>query len=184
MPNIPAICNNPNCGAIFKSPFSLKAKNLTLKNISIACPKCGSDGKVPDGKYDAIGDTLFASLKNITDINALKKSLELLKREFQSKKEPDIIKENLEKEIPELKKVWGLLPITSKDAQFYIFLIINFLMLVINSFQLLKSDEKDVTIIQQEITNQSFQNFYLGNESLLHDSHNDNPIEKKYNQEE
>ena len=62
MPNIPAICLNQNCKNIFPSGFSLsKSRNITFTNCTSGpCPRCGSNGTIPNGIYDSTGDNIFA----------------------------------------------------------------------------------------------------------------------------
>lgn len=186
MPNIPAICINPQCKAIFSSGIAIEnSSNITFSGcLAGPCPKCKGTGKIPDGKYDAIGSTLFASLKNITDIEVLKKSLQIIKQHFNSGKTPDEIKEKVKKEIPELNTVWGLIPKTRIDAYIFIGLIISFLTLLVLSFPALKSDSPDTINIQQNIINQSFEAFYSQTNSLQLCDQPDSDIEKQKDQTE
>jgi hypothetical protein len=58
MPQVPAICDN--CGAVFPSGMVVEnARNIQmLGNTTWPCPSCGGMGRIPDGIYDAVGNTL------------------------------------------------------------------------------------------------------------------------------
>jgi hypothetical protein len=58
MPAIPAICDQ--CGAVFASKWELgdSAQASFLRSSSGSCPQCGSMGTIPDGVYEAAGNTL------------------------------------------------------------------------------------------------------------------------------
>src|SRR5258707_2360569 len=51
MREFPAICNS--CSAIFGSGIRLAAMQVTLVgNVVRRCPRCGGNGRVPDGTYN------------------------------------------------------------------------------------------------------------------------------------
>jgi SEC-C motif len=58
MPIVPAICDQ--CGTVFAAPFQLQTgAQVGFTNVgSGPCPRCGSMGTIPDGLYEAFGDTL------------------------------------------------------------------------------------------------------------------------------
>ncbi len=55
------------------------ATNNTFINCSMSCPKCKSRAYIPDGKYSALGENIFAVLHDISDVS-LKNLLKLLKK--------------------------------------------------------------------------------------------------------
>jgi len=183
MPKIPAICLNPKCGAIFPSPLNLKNTNFVTSNMSYGpCPKCGSDGKIPDGRYDAFGDSLFAFLENISDASVIKKAVEAIKKHLAAGESPARIIEQARNEAPEMQSLWNLIPQTRAEAYAFIMLLITLLTLIVPRLQALKSNDQK-SIIKQEIINQTFQNFYSQDNSvnvyIQQDSHNENMKTKK-----
>jgi hypothetical protein len=57
MPMMPAICNN--CKSSFPSGISIESSKITLSgNTAGPCPKCGSMGRIPDGIFNFIDDSI------------------------------------------------------------------------------------------------------------------------------
>lgn len=83
MPQIPAFCDN--CHLIFGSGFNLgNSKGITLTNTVVTCPRCHHFGKVLDGVYDGLRETIQALLKmSVDDLKVLLHSLEDAKRDVR-----------------------------------------------------------------------------------------------------
>ena len=59
MATVPGICDN--CGAVFgtEALTGAEGRDIDLSGARVGpCPNCGADGKVPEGTYDLIFDTL------------------------------------------------------------------------------------------------------------------------------
>jgi hypothetical protein len=176
MPAIPAICNK--CGTIFPG-VALRGTGLKARFVDCKagpCPKCGGTGRIPDGQYDIFGDTLFAILQNITDTDVIKQSIEVIKTNIAAKASPEKITEEARKAAPELKTLWDFIPKTRVEAYAFITLLILVLSKFIDFSPSLKAPSADTTVIQQQIINQSFQQYYSQNAPyksvIQRDSHN------------
>lgn len=60
MPHIPAVCDNAMCQTIFPSGIVVESAAIAhlSGNRSGPCPRCGSMGTIPDGKYSTVGKAL------------------------------------------------------------------------------------------------------------------------------
>lgn len=150
--------------------------------LSGPCPKCGSNGKIPNGRYNAFGESLFAFLDNISDADIIKKSIEVIKKRLTKGESPEQIIEQAKKEAPELQSLWDLIPKTRADAYTFIMLLLTLLTLIVTCFQTFKSNDPKSITIKQEIINQTFQNFYLGDNSVNVYIQQDNHTESIKNQ--
>ena len=129
------------------------------------CPKCGTVGRIPDGKYSGIGDKLFATLFDITDIDILKDYKSFVSEQIKSGIDPEVIQKSANKKYPQLKSLSDLIPKTRAEAYTLIGLMLTLITLTINSCEKLKTKELK-NEIKQEIINQSFQNFYISGDSV------------------
>ncbi|MBN1397318.1 MAG: hypothetical protein JXA06_04720 [Bacteroidetes bacterium] len=166
MPQLPSICTNPKCGMIFASPINLLATDNTFINLLYGiCPKCGTVGRIPNGKYSSIGDQLFATLFDIPDIAILNNYVSFVSEKVHSGLSPEIIKESVNNEFPQLKPLSDLIPQTRSDAYAFIGILLTLIGLTIECCN--KYQTKDPPIeVKQEIINQSFQNFYISGDSV------------------
>src|SRR5438132_7871534 len=78
MPAVLAVCDT--CGTPFPSGFFFEnSSDITMVgNTSGPCPKCGGMGTVPDGRYDATGDSiriLATSARSIESLRRLESTL-------------------------------------------------------------------------------------------------------------
>ncbi|MFI5295845.1 MAG: hypothetical protein ACHQ0Y_12575 [Thermodesulfovibrionales bacterium] len=187
MPNIPSICLNPACGLIFPSgvivertPGAEKASEpeyVEFINCSgAACPKCGSEGRIPNGRYDIFGETLFAMLHDVADTEIIRQSIAVIKTNIAAQATPEKIAEEMTKAAPELQTLWDCIPKTRVEAYAFITLLILVLTKFIDYYPSLKSPNANTTVIQQQIINQSFQQFYAqdipAKPAIQRDSHN------------
>ena len=81
MPQVPAFCDS--CGLIFPSGIELvNSSDITKTGGQVSCPRCHSNGRVLDGVYDSLGDTIQALLKmSVDELKTLRASLERLREE-------------------------------------------------------------------------------------------------------
>lgn len=152
---IPAICSNTKCGAVFSSGLNTEGVQTTFVGCEVGyCPKCGSLGRIPDGEYSAISNTLYANLKNIEDISILIKLQEIIKTSVKNN-DFSSTKSQLADYAPAWSNVWGLLPEKDITASISIYMfILALLQTAITLYSLSKPIEQKIFI------NQSYQFFY------------------------
>jgi hypothetical protein len=101
MGNIPAICLNPKCGAIFPSGINFTgAGNVFLSCGTGPCSRCGSMGRIPDGRYDSFENTIFAELFNINDAEIIDKAIEKIRQLINVGTAPAAIVSNMKEQVP------------------------------------------------------------------------------------
>lgn len=150
MPAIPVICNNPKCGLVFPSDFSIEnSSNITFRNsFSGKCPQCGSPGRISDGTYSALGDEFSALLFNQSD-RAILDQLKTVVEKAIKEKNFENTKSELAKISPNWRNVFNLLP---KENTGNAIAVYSFVLAMINTavtmYALSKPIEKDVFIDQ------------------------------------
>lgn len=92
-----AICDNPNCKAIFPAPNLIDGSFRShMTSITYGpCPYCGSDGHIPDGIYEFEKDILknvFAFPESVEQLNEIRDF-------FRSKYSTNITKDELVSEV-------------------------------------------------------------------------------------
>jgi hypothetical protein len=166
MPPLPSICTNPKCGLIFPSPINMEGSDNTFINVPYGiCPKCGSVGRIPNGNYSGVGDKLFATLFDISDIAILKDYVAFISDKVNSGIAPNTIRDSVNHKYPELKSLSDLIPKTRAEAYAFIGILIALITLALTCSDKLKSKEPTIEI-KQEIINQSFQNYYNSCDSV------------------
>ena len=162
MPRIPAICINPDCGFVFPSSIEIEnSTNIVFQDVSSGpCPKCGSNGKIPNGKYDIFNNSIFAMLYNVGDATIISKSIALFRSQISTNKAPEEMIEKAKAEVPELQSLWDLIPNTRTEAYAFITMLILFLKIFLEHNPSAKQPSSNTVNIQQQIINQSFQQFY------------------------
>lgn len=96
------------------------------------CPKCGSDGKIPDGIYSNFENKLFAILESIDDVLLFKNIQKEIKRDLQRNKSPKNIKRKLKKSFSKYNSLWDLIPETKQDAYMVIQIILSIIAIAIS----------------------------------------------------
>jgi hypothetical protein len=138
MPAVPAFCDT--CGTVFNSGFFVEnSRGVTFGgNRSGPCPKCGGMGHVPDGVFNFVGNTieiLSAPERTRAELMRLAEILKEAKERSESKEQ---VVQRIEKEVPGLAKLAGLLP--SNRGELY-----GFLGVVLAAAQLLSQGERSPT---------------------------------------
>ncbi len=110
MARIPAICEN--CHTVFHSGVNLGngATNIVFENCGAGpCPKCGGNGRILDGVYNAVGNAIeaFIGQQDLNDLKQLLAVLELAKKEQWGREE---VIANINKSTPTLAKIADWLP--------------------------------------------------------------------------
>lgn len=133
--NLPAICNK--CGTIFPSIISAtNILNLTIKNCEGGiCPKCNSIGRIPDGKFNIIGDVIEILEAPNYSLNDLKKLSKILNRaKAEEEVATDLLCEEIIEEIPIFEKIAELLPQNREEKREDIKWLLVFLGGIISMF--------------------------------------------------
>ncbi|EKD67047.1 MAG: hypothetical protein ACD_48C00622G0004 [uncultured bacterium] len=175
MPQVPAICLTPNCNTLFPSGVELQnARNISFHNCTSGpCPKCGGDGKIPDGSYDAFENKLFAFLFQENDLNLFRKITETVQRDLNRNISPKNIKKKLNKQFPKHKNTWSLIPESKLDA----YAVIQIILAVISTAIAIGSCTKSN---KETIINQTYNNIYIeNNRKTLPRIPSDSRIERK-----
>jgi len=179
MARIPAICEN--CHAIFPTGVNLEngASNIVFENCGAGpCPKCGGDGRILNGVYNAVGEAIKAFIGQ-QDINVLRQLLELLilakKEEWSREKVVD----NITKSTPALSKIADWLPKSRTDLYAFIVIIIMTINTLINSGR--STFTKDELVQHSEITINNYYENNSENKSVTNPTLQikDIPIDKK-----
>lgn len=103
MAMIPGICDD--CGAVFGSEALVGAKgsNISLGGAKIGpCPSCGGIGRVPEGTYDLIGDTLRVVKAAAFEKTELDAVIEILEKRAQGRLTDEEVLEQVEADAPTL----------------------------------------------------------------------------------
>lgn len=129
------------------------------------CPKCGSVGRIPDGEYSGLGEKLFATLFNVSDVSVFKDYISFLSDQLHSGISPEIIQESASHKFPQLKSLSDLIPKTRADAYAFIGIMLTLIGLALDCSDKLTTKEPAVQI-KQEVINQSFQKFYISGDSV------------------
>ena len=141
MPIIPAFCEN--CKLIFPSPFEVKnSTNIGFQNIGISCPRCGYRATIPDGVYDVIGNTIEIVKGSSLSKQKIKEYKSLIEHLKSEKADYENVKNEIQKNAPELSSLVGFLPKTKNELYTFLALIIAALSLI-NQYG---DDEKSVNV--------------------------------------
>lgn len=139
---IPAICEK--CNSIVASGIEVQnSLHLTLMNNITNCPFCGGIAHTIDGTFNIIGNTISVlKAGNIT-----KENMSLLLSILENNKNADSsekIKEEINKNIPECKKISDLLPKNKSDLYSFIAILIA----IIQTYISLSSQNNNINIEQ------------------------------------
>ncbi|GJA11852.1 hypothetical protein KAM344_23540 [Aeromonas caviae] len=146
MPNLPAICDD--CGTMFPSGFVMEnCTNISLSgNKSGPCPSCGGMGSIPDGVFNVLGNVieiLDAPRKTVDQLNRYVRVLNSAREQKLSREQ---IKEQIDKDVPELASISDFLPKTRNELYAFLALLLGILTTIITS---MKDDE--VTVVEPQI---------------------------------
>jgi len=133
MPNLPAFCDN--CEAIFDSGF-LAENSLNISFINCKsgpCPNCGSMGHIPDGVYNIIGKTIELLTGPQRTVYELTKLAYLIKKAQKDHPSPEVFSNIIDREIPELSSIKGILPKTRAELYQFLIIILMLINIIISS---------------------------------------------------
>lgn len=131
MTRMPAFCIS--CGAIFRSTFVADNAYHTAFSYCTAgpCPNCGGIGRIPDGVYNFIGNTielLSGSGRTVEELNRLDTILRLSKEKGST---PEQVKEEVQREVPELANLFDTPPKTRSVIYSVITIILTIIQLLL-----------------------------------------------------
>jgi hypothetical protein len=157
MPEMPAFCDN--CGAIFGSGLVFEnCSNVSLSGgKSGPCPRCGSNGSVPDGVYDITGNAIkliSGTLKTVEQLKALSIILSNAQKNNQTREE---VNEKIQKETPELSSLTAILPKTRIELYAFITIILMAIGLMITSSNNDSLSESEVDDMIEKAIKESMQ---------------------------
>lgn len=174
MAQVPAFCDN--CGnAFITSNFIDGDANVSLKNVVISCPNCGSIAKVPDGIYQFIGDTikiLSAPYSSYLKIQRLTEILQRAKEKKASAKETSKI---IEEELPEFS---GIAQYLKQQTPTIVIGVIQILLGIIQIHLASQQMNNPTPIVPQQVINQTF-NINSPNSRNVKKQFSNNPVTKK-----
>jgi hypothetical protein len=105
--SIPAICDD--CGAVFGTESALSvegATNLTLVDFRVGpCPVCGGTGRIPDGVYSFIGDSIRVLSAPAWSIPKLARLRAVLEAAGRTGAPPRQVAQKVAQEAPDLAAV-------------------------------------------------------------------------------
>ena len=141
MPIIPAFCEN--CKLIFPSPFEIQnSTNIGFQDVGISCPRCGHRAIIPDGVYDVIENTIKVVKGSSLSKQKIKEYKSLIGYLKSKNADYDNVKEEIQKNAPELNSLIGFLPKTRNELYTILALIIAVRSLINQD----DDDEKSVNV--------------------------------------
>jgi hypothetical protein len=160
MAQIPAFCDD--CGNIFiSSNFIGGDVNVTLENVGISCPRCGSIAKVPNGVYQFIGDTIKILSAPYSSHLKLQKLADILQKVREKEVSAEEISKIIETELPEFSSIANYL---KQQAPTVIIGVIQILLGLIQIHFANQQLKNPLPVTPQQVINQTF-NFYQPNTS-------------------
>jgi hypothetical protein len=103
---VPVICDN--CHILFttNSLFGGNLQQTTFKNVGYGpCPVCGSDGSVPDGVYNLIGNTIELLSGPATRVPELRILAEILRNARIRRAAPAEVQKAVEEKVPQFAQL-------------------------------------------------------------------------------
>jgi len=146
---IPAICDN--CSTIFNSGIVVaNSYDISFSGcIAGPCPKCGSNGHVPDGLYNIVNETIEILRAPDISVREMLKFAQKLKTGLESNFDHHTIIEEIENEHREFERLSDILPKNRNELYAFITIIIMVIQLLISTH----SSQNDTTNINYNITN-------------------------------
>ncbi len=132
MPLIPAYC--PACHAVFPSPIYMEpgARNVSVKNVNVSCPRCGAIGYIPDGVYSAIGEAAFLLARLRPSLPDIKTLAQILRQARAKESRPEAVAAEIKDKVPELSGISSYFPKTRIEFYTFLTLLIAIVALYVN----------------------------------------------------
>ena len=161
MARVLAICDK--CNTFFPSVFNLGAgaTNIVFKNCGAGpCPKCGGNGKILDGVYNAVGEAIEAFIGQ-QNIEGLKRLLSILESAKESQLKHEEVVANIKQAAPEFSNFTDFLPKTRAELYGFLVVIIMLITSLLSSEK--KSFDKHELKEQMKITINSYEENTINN---------------------
>ena len=132
MPDIPAICNS--CGTLFPSGMFLEnCRDMSLSGCTAGpCPRCGSQGHIPDGIYNVTGNIIELLSGPGSTIEALTRLKEKLTRIRDRTSNQNEIRSQVEEVLSEHEGLKNYIPKNGSELAAYIAVIVSIIALILN----------------------------------------------------
>jgi|SRR5713101_7355493 len=103
MPVLPAICER--CSTVFSSGFAIgDSTHITMVgNRAGPCPSCGGWGRIPDGVYDIVGETIRVLATSPQSTEAWARLASVLEQARKRREDAAAVATSIEKNAPEFK---------------------------------------------------------------------------------
>jgi|ERR1044072_2916221 predicted Zn-ribbon and HTH transcriptional regulator len=129
MPQVPAVCSN--CGLTFPSGIEMVNSSIAFMDVGVRCPNCHGDGRILNGVYETLGDSLHVLLTSKRSPTELQALFDALKKAREEQASPEQIKQTIEAHAPELKSLSDWIPQTRTEAYAVVALILTVISLLI-----------------------------------------------------
>lgn len=134
MPDVLAIC--PRHGPVLSSIY-IENIGIQFQDITVECPICGADARVPDGFYSSVGDTInfiAASERSSAQLRALHRAFKNMLAKGATSE--DEVAQTLDQHFPTYPGLRRLLPKDSATLTEWIRTICAVLAVVISGYAL------------------------------------------------
>lgn len=146
MAGIIAFCKNTQCNAIFEMNNLIGGDGnvqVTMTGCSVGpCPKCGSQGVVPDGVYEYANHAITLVKGPLKSIELLTKIERIVRQSVEENKTKEEIVQAVESEVPEAKSFLDSIPTIDNLTQ-WVSLLISILTFAILIHTTYIDDEDD-----------------------------------------
>lgn len=154
---VPAICDA--CGNIFPSGIEVhNATNMSLSGARSRCPRCGEWGRIPDGVYDFVDNTVRIIAAPEQSRQDWARFSRILRDLYERKAEPDEIRSTIEKELPGFSSVAQRLPMDKRKALAFVLFtlwVLHTLLGIAGDAKDLLQDDEQVQRITQVVIEQA-----------------------------
>ncbi len=161
--NLPAFCDNQECGAIFPSGFVVdNAINIALSgNKSGPCPHCSGIGSIPDGVFNFVNNTIEIISAPQHTIDELGKLSRIIAEAIRNKESAKIIAGKIDREAPSFSRIGkNILAIGSS--------LLLFLSLINEIIEIKKNISPETNTTTHNITvNQVLNKIYQDNKVII-----------------
>jgi len=150
---MPAFCNS--CGAIFASGLDFdNAAEVSLSGCTAGpCPHCGGMGRIPDGVFNFIGNTIQILLAPQRTVDELSRLTQILHEARKKQQSTEAVTKKIREELPSLNRLTDLLPTDRNELYGFLALIVAVVALV-TQFAQNKREPSGITINQ--VINQAY----------------------------
>jgi hypothetical protein len=134
---MPAFCGS--CGLVFPSGIVIEnSTGISLSGVNARCPRCGGVGRVPDGLYNVLGQTvqlLTGPGRSSEQLLRLKSTLEAARNQQQ---EPEEVRKAVLAAAPELTGLASAMPTTRTELYAFITVVLTLLALLVSAYAAFK----------------------------------------------